>query len=251
MIMSARFQTFEYDSIDDLCELIAEKTAGWDTRWYRGAKSQKYNLLPTLFRDKTHAAREGYIAVEFRRRAATKLKGMSSAFDWLCAMQHFGIPTRLLDWSESLSVALYFSVRPVTSDLDLPTIWVLDPFGLYTQSFSGDQPRIPIASSPEVLANSDLAFDEENMTKHVTEIPLPVAPNFIFERLSVQNGCFTIHGKSPKPLESFCAGEGSPMLFKFVAKKDCVKKIYNTLDHIIPCDDAIYPDLEGLKAQLV
>ena len=107
--MSPGFQTIEYKSIDDLCRLIREKTDGWDTRWYRGSKNQKYGLLPKLFRDKKQAEREGYLAVEFRRRAATKLKGISSPFDWLCAMQHFGVPTRLLDWSESLSVALFIS----------------------------------------------------------------------------------------------------------------------------------------------
>ena len=79
LTMSPGFQTIEYELIDDLCRLIREKTDGWDTRWYRGSKNQKYGLLPKLFRDKKQAEREGYLAVEFRRRAGDQIEGYKLA----------------------------------------------------------------------------------------------------------------------------------------------------------------------------
>src|SRR4051812_39400415 len=107
------YPSIEFGSIDELCRLIHTHTDGWDTKWYRGSKNPIYPLLPKLFRDPSTAKREGYMAVEFRRRARPHLEGLTSPFDWLCAMQHYAVPTRLLDWSESLSVALCFTVRPV------------------------------------------------------------------------------------------------------------------------------------------
>ena len=151
------YPTIEFNSIDELCKLINEKTAHWDTRWYRGLKSPKHSLIPKLFRDPSVARREGYLAVEFRRRARPHLSGVTSSFDWLCAMQHYAIPTRLLDWSESLSVALYFTVRPIGLDLIAPTIWVLDPFRLHALSNPGSE-IIPISIDDEVIANADIAF---------------------------------------------------------------------------------------------
>jgi hypothetical protein len=205
----------EFGSIDELCSLISLRTTGWDTKWFRGLKSPVYELLPKLFRDSAVANREGYIAVEFRRRAYSRLKGLSTQFDWLCAMQHYGVPTRLLDWTESLAVALFFSVTPLDIDFVAPVIWVLDPFRLHELTDPKNE-VIPIAADESVLSNSDIAFgdDLEKSSKQATKYPLPVAPNFLFDRLAAQNGTFTIHGLDPRPIEQVIPIDQRSMLLK-------------------------------------
>jgi hypothetical protein len=48
---------------------------------------------------------------------------------WIC-MQHYGAPTRLLDWTESLYVATYFAV---VSELDYDgAVWVIHPRSIRT-----------------------------------------------------------------------------------------------------------------------
>jgi|SRR5215208_437245 len=247
------YPSMEFSSIDELCHLIGVHTKDWDTRWYRGLKSPTHQLLPKLFRDPKTAAREGYIAVEFRRRARSHLAGLASPFDWLCAMQHYGVPTRLLDWSESLSVALYFTVRPIGIDLVAPTVWVLDPFRLNALSHPGPE-YIPISSSAEVTANSDIAFDDklgDDIEELRTALPLLVAPDFIFNRLAIQNGAFTIHGSDVRPIEHLVPAGQRNMLLKFIAKQSEVNRIYDCIDLIKPSSDAVFPDMEGLKDYIV
>jgi hypothetical protein len=252
--MSDPYPFQEFGSIDELTALIAAATDGWDTRWYRGAKAPTYSLLPKLFRDPSLKAREGYISVEFRRRARPNLQAIQTPFEWLCAMQHYGFPTRLLDWSESLAVALYFTIRPVGIDLAAPTIWVLNPFEL--RSFAGTKiasPKIPIATDLEVISNADIAFEDEvdKTEKTTSRYPLPVIPDFLFNRLATQNGAFTIHGTDDRALEEVIPKSKRKMLLKFVARPNKIKEIWTCLDLIIPSSDAVFPDLEGIKDYIV
>lgn len=245
------FQTIEFSSLDELCTIISSGTADWDTRWFRGCRSPEYSLLPTLFREDSLKKREGYLAIEFRRRAHSRLKNISSQFDWLCAMQHYGIPTRLLDWTESLAVALFFSVGNTNEDDARPTIWVLDPFAL--ADMNGEPQIIPIASHESVVANADIAFrdDWEKSKKEITNLPLPVAPNFLFDRLTAQNGVFTIHGSDERPLDDLVNEVRPKALIKLVASAKYLTSILNSIQLIRPNPDAIFPDVDGMKIQLV
>jgi hypothetical protein len=83
-------------------------------------------LSPGLLRFPNGLAREQTLFVEFKNRGAELLNGNDNG-DWqiLTQMQHYGVPTRLLDWTDRLAVALFFALMGAKDD---PCLWVLNPF---------------------------------------------------------------------------------------------------------------------------
>jgi hypothetical protein len=105
--------------------------------WFRGLSRSQHELLPKIMRDGRTAdevfERELRLLTRFRQRSLAYWPEGYPQSDWehLFAMQHFGLPTRLLDWSENLFVAAYFALMapdgPIPADAGLPNVWCIDP----------------------------------------------------------------------------------------------------------------------------
>lgn len=78
----------------------------------RGLKSTKMivqNAINSTKYDKYRASDEMYAIDQFKRCASMKLPKLEHLVEWLAAMQHYGTATRLLDFTRSIYVALYFA----------------------------------------------------------------------------------------------------------------------------------------------
>ena len=49
-----------------------------------------------------------------------------NTIEWLAIMQHYGVPTRMLDFSHSLGVALYIGVSECENQDGSASIWMLN-----------------------------------------------------------------------------------------------------------------------------
>jgi hypothetical protein len=105
--------------------------------WFRGISRANYTLVPKIMREgKTIEQvldRERRLLTRFRQRSMAYWPAGHSQSDWeqMFAMQHFGMPTRLLDWSENLFVAAHFALTAAIyeqeKDIPPPVVWCLDP----------------------------------------------------------------------------------------------------------------------------
>src|ERR1051326_1017608 len=128
--------------------------------WFRGHSRDCMTLQPRAFRPKIKLTDQDHgwwdetnVYELLRLRVPLQRRIYQSAFDWLCLMQHYSLPTRLLDWSESILPALYFAAREDT-DEDGALI-VLNAKRLNRQSKS--HPTISTPSDGHVIIRAEMA----------------------------------------------------------------------------------------------
>jgi hypothetical protein len=80
--------------------------------FYRGHSNRdKYKLEPSLYRNQGHKDSEHILFRELLIANPTDFVGDSSAFEKLVRMQHYSMPTRLLDITSNPLMALYFACK--------------------------------------------------------------------------------------------------------------------------------------------
>jgi hypothetical protein len=235
--------------------------SGWGDAtecYFRGHADEQWSLTPSLLRaaaSRTELKEIEYdLFFEFRARARELHGAMLSSWDVLFAMQHFGVPTRLLDWTESFAAALYFALEGWNDESTTrPCVWMLNPYRLNSWSREDDggdlvSPRY-LGWDPEeeeYWDYEDLLVDYRAMD---FEAPVAIYPEMKNDRLQAQRGSFTIHGDDWHPLEQQ-VGKRNKILRKVVLEVDAIPHAREFLEQAGLDHRQLFPDLPGLATAL-
>ena len=228
---------------------------GYEAPWFRGVGDSEHLLIPSLYRsdEGREDLADDELRNEFSRRALPLVaeRAPRDDWEWYSLMQHYRAPTRLLDWTDSALVALYFALTswapPCPEDRPVkPAVWALNPWTLNAYHKQSG----PVGTDWEgVAAYLPPAYSGSKTPQY----PIALDPTLSAQRMLVQHSHFTLHGHDTRSLDEMSAELGLERnLVKLVinADEDDIDYLRQALTWLGVTETSVFPDLEGLAREL-
>ena len=214
------------ESVSDFMGIVEDITSGFagnQTFIYRGISNADYSLIPSIYRTYKNGSilhhiylennSERSIMQQFMTEAAAFISSLSvdDRFLWVEYAQHFGTPTRLLDWTLNPLVALYFACichNDYSQKIPDGKVYCLNDSIYKKISFGTGKNQINDSTIKEEAAK--MIWDNENTFPY----PIVFRPYYFDKRMSAQSSCFMVWGSERKPLNELIdelerSGKGS------------------------------------------
>lgn len=212
-----------------------------DPVWFRGQADKSWSLRPSLVRRGSGLAREAALTKRFKQNAFLLLpQRPQTEWEWLFVMQHYGVPTRLLDWTESPLVGLYFAVseRPRSDGC----LWMLLPYRLNELANAptaiGDLPAFDEDAFLENYLPSTLAKEKQSVLKTVACMATRNTA-----RSQAQLAVFTITHRDITPIEEM---GNTQHVWRYLVPAGSKGRILDELAHLSVTKLALFPELPNV-----
>jgi hypothetical protein len=224
--------------------------------WCRGQERAEWELVPKLYRG---APDDLDLEYEIREEFATRAPALSdytkpsedpvlNNWESYFVMQHYGAPTRLIDWTEASLIALYFAVRSNSGTFDA-AVWALDAWWLNKTIINTDE-VIPPADPGTLPVDRDKVApwlpERFKASNRLPLLPVAVLPTHTLRRISAQRSCFTIHGTEHNGFSRIGGRKKPTRLIKIVIPSWETRQIRRSLEACGIDETTIFPDLEAL-----
>ena len=229
---------------------IGHKNKDW---WFRGHGKTCGNLTPKVFRSKEATSLEKSMIGEFVRVAPALATAPVPARDdylaWLVLAQHHGLPTRLLDWTESILVALYFVVEEEVGSSG--ELWAFDPMALRPPPGSVCSPEddFPAAIAEDAFPDRSSWTSTsvaQDTPRDLVQHPYPAFPSLRFPRMVAQSSVFTIHPDPARALRDILDLEQTGALVRFAVPSEYQAEMGDHLSALRITPRTLFPDLDHL-----
>jgi hypothetical protein len=215
--------------------------------WWRGHAMSEWHLVPSLYRNSFYKY-EQTLANTFKNRGKARHPSTPAHDDyvaWLFLAQHYRLPTRLLDWTTSPLLALYFAVAEGKHRKQPAAIWGLNPAKLNQLQGQGEGGTVQLARSPQVIPIIKAAFEMKKVRD--SEKVLAVATEESDIRQMVQLSAFTIHG-IPTALNQL--PNANEFLVRLEIPADDREVFKQGLLMLGITESVVFPDLDHLASEL-
>jgi hypothetical protein len=172
-------------------------------------------------------------------------------------MQHYGAPTRLLDFTYSIYIACYFAAETAESDA---AVWAVDSVWALTESASalkaagkGDDEALA-ALLGQFVERTELLISDLFFAAPATLMACPINPFRLNERLRIQKGIFIAPGSVEATFaENLAAlpGHKNPEnVLQIIIPQSMVREVLAQLFQMNITRTALFPGLDGYSHAL-
>ncbi len=221
------------------------------TFWFRGNANLDWRLTPSALRYRKPFERNKALALlsDFKRFSEMKLRKIPATneeFKWVQLAQHYGLPTRLLDWTKNAAIALYFACRLAKDENGNEkdgAVFILNPIDLNREASPGNV-RIFEPHRDSRLIKQYLKLDGKRTLRGLKTIA--INPTWNSERIMLQQGVFTLHGSKYFTL----TGNKAPSLVYLKIRKEDKQVLLEELERIGVNEMSIFPEAEHMCCYL-
>lgn len=254
--------TTPINSFQDFVAKVDQGTPGALTSlWFRGVGNATYKLTPSIHRHAQVTTTDSLFEMEnklltrYKERSVPYLSSQfRDSWELLFLMQHYSVPTRLLDWTENPLIALFFALSSAKKDsagnfVNDAAVWTLSAAS-WNQTVFRHQSYSGAALSPsDTMVNQSYAIGSD--ARLINEMPVAILGIHNSPRIVAQRGSFTLFGKSLSPMEDIYATHDFPQdtLSKILIPAALIGELLEKLVWMGISDSVIYPDLEGLAKE--
>ena len=191
--------------------------------WCRGVSDHRIHLLPGAYWRKN--CEEESLFLSFQALVPSYIQQLpNDDWEWYYLMQHHRLPTRLLDWSESPLVALYFALTNAQGDSlvpaagALPCVWLMDPGVLNRVTHRLNEEFIFVPGQPQLeywlprfCGRGKMALKLPQKSDFTDNSkPIAIFPKRHNPRIVAQRGVFTVHGSDEVSIEEVLRADSPP-----------------------------------------